>query len=317
MISKVTNRQERTARAIVGATLAVVGMTFVSGCHIDMWRQAKIKPYWQSDFFADEQGSRPLVPGTVSRGSIRSEDPVYFTGKVEGGKLVKTIPVRAVQAFASPKDMLLRGQSRFNAYCSPCHGKAGNGNGFISQRGLGYWQKLPASFHTARLRKIEDGHLYDTLVNGYGIMYGYGSRIQDVNDRWATVAYIRALQVANGGINYNGGGASPLPETTISGSSARDTGEGSGMNEPAASADKAGTLPSGGSSKSTQRAPATSAGTGEADAIGRAGSVPERANNVPAGGPGPLDGAAKVDTVPSRAPGARTNAPSAMPGGNR
>jgi mono/diheme cytochrome c family protein len=168
---------------------------FVSGCHIDMWTQPKIKPYYPSEFYADQQGSRPLVPGTVPQGPLKFGDPAYYTGLVNG-KPVKTIPVRAVQVFASPKDMLLRGQDRFNAFCSPCHSRTGDGNGFITQRGLGYWSKLPASYHTDRLRKIEDGHIYDVITNGFGIMYGYGARIQDPNDRWAVVAYVRALQLA-------------------------------------------------------------------------------------------------------------------------
>lgn len=198
-----------------------MAMVSISGCHIDMWRQAKVKPYWQSEFFSDEQGSRPLLQHTVARGHVKSDDIPFYTGKSEDGKTLKNIPVRAVQAFASPKDMLLRGQDRFNAYCSPCHGKSGNGNGFISQRGLGFWSKLPASYQTDRLRKADDGHLYDTLVNGFGIMYGYGVRIQDVNDRWAVVAYIRALQLAAGG----GSAASATvttPETEVSGTSAKD-----------------------------------------------------------------------------------------------
>jgi mono/diheme cytochrome c family protein len=182
-------------RAWLGATAMLGATVVVSGCHVDMWTQPKIRAYYPSEFFADGQGSRPLVPGTVPQGPLRSGDPAYFTGLVNG-KPVKTIPLRAVQAFASPKDMLLRGQDRFNVYCSPCHSRTGDGNGFITQRGIGYWSKLPASYHTDRLRKIEDGHIYDVLTNGFGIMYGYGARIQDPNDRWAVVAYVRALQLA-------------------------------------------------------------------------------------------------------------------------
>jgi mono/diheme cytochrome c family protein len=186
-------------RVAGGATLLLGAAILLSGCHVDMWRQPKVIAYHESDFFADRQGSRPLVPGTVAQETgARSEDPAFYTGLVNG-KPIKTIPVKAVKAFASPKDMLLRGKDRYNAYCTPCHSQTGDGNGFITQRGLGYWQKVPASYHTDRLRKIEDGHLYDVIVNGQGIMYGYASRIQDVNDRWAVVAYIRALQLAKSG----------------------------------------------------------------------------------------------------------------------
>lgn len=187
-------------RTWAGATLLLGVSVVLSGCHVDMWRQPKLRPYAEFEFFPDKQASRPRVEGTIARESaIKSEDPGYYTGKGADGKPIKTIPLRAVKAFASPKDMLLRGQNRFEAYCTPCHGKTGDGNGFITQRGLGYWQKLPASYHTDRLRKTEDGHIYDTLTNGFGIMYGYSTRIQDVNDRWAVVAYVRALQLTRSG----------------------------------------------------------------------------------------------------------------------
>lgn len=202
----------KTRQIVIAATLAL-SATALSGCHLDMWRQAKLKPYQEFDFFHDRQASRPLVANTVPRGFIRTDDPAYFTGKVNG-KPVKTIPVRAVQSFESPKAMLLRGQDRFGAYCTPCHGKTGNGNGFIMQRGLGNWQKLAASFHDERLRKVEDGHIYDVLTNGIGVMYGYASRIQDVNDRWAIVAYVRALQLAQAGSLESATSAATTTTTT-------------------------------------------------------------------------------------------------------
>lgn len=191
-----TSEGRRAWRGFAVASLTLGATAALSGCHVDMWRQPYIKPYYQSAFYPDQQASRPLVAGTVPQGDLKTDDPVYYTGKgADGRTLIRTIPVRAVQAFASPKAMLGRGRDRYNAYCTPCHGKTGNGNGFITQRGLGYWQKLPASYHTDRLRKAEDGHIYDTITNGYGIMYGYASRIQDPNDRWAIVAYVRALQL--------------------------------------------------------------------------------------------------------------------------
>ncbi len=178
---------------------ALVGMVTLSGCHVDMWIQPKAKPNYASDFFSNGQASRPLVPGAVPQGTLRLQD-AYHTGYDVPKKLTKKIPVEAVQSFASPKEMLLRGQERYNVYCQPCHGKTGNGNGMIMQRGVGYWQKLAASYHTKRLREIEDGHIYDVITNGYGVMYSYASRIQDVNDRWAIVAYTRALQRAQEGV---------------------------------------------------------------------------------------------------------------------
>jgi mono/diheme cytochrome c family protein len=185
----------------------------LSGCHLDMWRQATLRPYREFDFFENRMANRPQVPNTVAQGKMKTTDPVLHTGKRDG-KLVKEIPLQAVQAFESPKAMLLRGQDRYDAYCSPCHGKTGNGNGFIMQRGLGYWQKLAASFHTDRLRKVEDGHIYDVITNGKGVMYGYAARIQDVNDRWAIVAYTRALQLAQSGRLESGAtaGTTAMPE---------------------------------------------------------------------------------------------------------
>lgn len=182
----------RASRALLGST-GLLGVTAaLSGCHVDMWQQPKVKTNLGSDFFLDQQGNRPVVEGTVARGQLRL-DEAYVTGK-SGGKPIKTIPARAVQALGGPAAMLDRGQEKFNVYCQPCHGRIGDGNGFVAQRGLGYWKKLPASLLIDRLKKAEDGHIYDVLVNGKGVMYGYSTRIQDVNDRWAVVAYVRTLQ---------------------------------------------------------------------------------------------------------------------------
>jgi mono/diheme cytochrome c family protein len=280
-------------------------MVSVSGCHVDMWRQPKIKPYWQSDFFNDQQGSRPQVANTVARGRIISDDVAYYTGRGEDGKLLRTIPVRAVQSFASPKDMLLRGQSRYNAYCSPCHGRTGNGNGFISQRGLGYWSKLPASYQTERLRKVEDGHLYDTLVNGFGIMYGYGARIQDVNDRWAVVAYVRALQLA-GGTSTGTVAPAPTPETEVSGTSAKDLSAPGTVEPPVAGT--ANNPRSGVSVPATQNVPATESASG---------SIPDNPTNAPEGTiPGKTGNSAPAPPPGSgmRAPGADRGTEAPPPG---
>lgn len=193
-----TNRLK--IQRLAGAALLLGGAAALSGCHIDMWDQPLHKPYYENDFFSDRSELRPVVPNTVPHaGDITARlDDAYTTGRDAAGKYVPQIPARAVHAFGSPKAMLLRGQDRFNAFCSPCHGYIGDGNGMISQRGLGYWQKLPASYYTDRLRKVEDGYIYDVLVNGHGVMYGYGSRISDFNDRWAVVSYVRALQLAHG-----------------------------------------------------------------------------------------------------------------------
>lgn len=181
----------KTRYVLAAAAVFAVGAT-VSGCHTDMWEQPYVETYQESNFFRDKQSSRPTVEGTVPQEGLRLNDALY-KGYVNG-KEVTTIPVEAVKSFASPKEMLIRGKDRYYAFCYPCHGSNGNGNGFISVRGKGYWQKLPASYHTTRLQKASDGYIYDVIVNGHGVMYGYASRIQDVNDRWAIVSYVRALQ---------------------------------------------------------------------------------------------------------------------------
>ena len=183
-------------RYTLGLTL-LGGSALLSGCHIDMWEQPKMKAYYESDFYTDRQASRALPEGTIARGKLRTDD-AFTTGK-QAGKFVAQIPAEAVKSFGGPKAMLDRGENRYTVYCAPCHGTTGNGNGFIAQRGLGFWQKLPSTLHQPRLLKAEDGYIYDVLTHGKGAMYGYASRIQDYNDRWAVVSYVRALQLASGG----------------------------------------------------------------------------------------------------------------------
>jgi mono/diheme cytochrome c family protein len=87
--------------------------------------------------------------------------------------------------------LLARGRERYNIYCSPCHDFTGNGNGMIVQRGF----LAPPSYHSDRLRNAPDGHFFNVITNGYGAMYSYGDRVA-VPDRWAIIAYIRALQLS-------------------------------------------------------------------------------------------------------------------------
>lgn len=104
-------------------------------------------------------------------------------GTVARGQLTKLPPPKRTRA------LLIRGRERFNIYCSPCHGYAGYGDGIVVQRGF----LAPPSYHTDRLRNEKDQHLFDVITNGYGAMFSYGDRL-DAKDRWAVVAYIRALQ---------------------------------------------------------------------------------------------------------------------------
>ncbi|MDQ6708821.1 MAG: cytochrome c [Acidobacteriota bacterium] len=146
-----------------------------------MHDQPKYKPLRYSNFFEDGRTSRPLVPGTVARGELR-EDVAFYTGK-NGRDDLDAFPIEINKA------VIERGQQRFNIYCSPCHGQIGNGLGMIVRRGF----KQPPSYHIDRLRNAPVGHFYDVISNGYGAMLNYAQQIEP-RDRWAIVAYIRALQ---------------------------------------------------------------------------------------------------------------------------
>lgn len=164
---------------LLGASL------LMAGCHTDMWQQPKLAPLDESTFGGfDGQSSRPLPAGTVARGHLR-EDDAFFTGR-ENGKYVESFPVKVT------KELILRGQDRFNIYCTPCHGRLGDGQGMIAKRGL-QLKRPVASYHTDRLRNMPIGHFYDVITNGYGAMFSYASRVEP-QDRWAIAAYIRTLQ---------------------------------------------------------------------------------------------------------------------------
>jgi mono/diheme cytochrome c family protein len=158
----------------------------VAGC-ADMKDQARYEPLEESNFFYDGRAARPLVEGTVPRGHLR-EDDAFYRGLDADGNFVARIPVAVDQA------MLARGQNRYEIFCAPCHAKVGDGMGMIVQRGY----KEAASYHTDRMRAIEDGYIYDVITNGFNQMQGYASQVKPA-DRWAIVAYIRALQLSRMG----------------------------------------------------------------------------------------------------------------------
>jgi len=155
----------------------------VVGCRQDLYDQPRKKPYAASDFFDDGRSARPPVPGTVARGQL-NDDPHLHTGRVNG-QLVTTFP------FPVDRAVLERGRSRYNIYCAPCHDRVGNGNGMIVLRGY----RQPPSLHIDRLRQAPVGHYFDVMTNGLGAMPDYAAQI-DAHDRWAVVAYIRALQLS-------------------------------------------------------------------------------------------------------------------------
>jgi mono/diheme cytochrome c family protein len=171
----------RRARPLARLGLAAACLMLGAGCRKDMYDQPKYEAYEPSRSFADGTSSRPIVAGTVARGESRSDDH-YFTGKVDG-KEVDTFP------FAVDAAMLEKGRERFGIYCTPCHGRTGDGRGMVVRRGF----SPPPTFHSQYLREIPVGHFFTVITNGYGAMYSYAARIP-VEDRWAIAAYIRVLQ---------------------------------------------------------------------------------------------------------------------------
>ena len=164
------------------ACCLVAGL-LAAGCRQDMHDQPKVKPYAKSEFFANRRSARPLVDGTIARGRLR-DDPVLYTGKADG-KPVDAFP------FAVTADVMARGQERFDIFCSPCHGRTGDGEGMVVKRGY----RQPPSFHVDRLRQSPAGHFFDVMTNGFGAMPDYRAQVP-VRDRWAITAYIRALQAS-------------------------------------------------------------------------------------------------------------------------
>jgi mono/diheme cytochrome c family protein len=164
------------SRALVFACL-----TLTAACRQDMHDTPRYEVFEASATFPDGRASRTPPPGTVARGLLR-EDEALYTGKVDG-QLVDTVP------FAVSHADLLRGQERYNIYCTPCHGRLGDGNGMVVQRGL----RQAASYHQDRLRQERIGYFYDVITNGFGAMQGYAEQVP-VRDRWLIASYIRVLQ---------------------------------------------------------------------------------------------------------------------------
>jgi mono/diheme cytochrome c family protein len=163
--------------------LMVLSLLLLAGCRQKMADQPRYEPLARSTFFEDGRAARPLVEGTVARGELRGDELLY-TGK-EGGKPADLFPFPATLA------VLTRGQQRYNIFCSPCHDRVGTGQGTIVRRGY----RVPPSFHIDRLREAPAGYFFDVISNGFGVMPDYAQQVQP-EDRWAIVAYIRALQLS-------------------------------------------------------------------------------------------------------------------------
>lgn len=164
----------------------IAAAALATGCRQDMHDQPRYRPLAASNFFPDGRSARPAVEGAVARGYLKNDIPLYY-GKVarDSKEFVADIPVKVDKA------LLTRGQDRYNIYCSPCHGASGDGEGMVVQRGL----KHPPTYHSDKMHKQPVGYYFDVITNGFGVMPSYASRIP-VNDRWAIIAYVRALQLS-------------------------------------------------------------------------------------------------------------------------
>jgi hypothetical protein len=164
---------------VLALTIAGAGLV---ACRQDMHDAPRYEPLEASVFFSDGQSARMPVANTVSRNPLADTDELLYTGKVNG-VLANEFPMPVTAA------VLARGHERYDIFCSPCHGRTGKGDGMIVQRGM----RQPPSFMDDRLRNAAAGYFFDVMTHGFGAMQDYAAQIP-VEDRWAIVAYERALQ---------------------------------------------------------------------------------------------------------------------------
>lgn len=164
----------------------------------DMDRQPRYKPQAENDFFADGRNDRPVPAGTVARGSYfnqaevfsaefedaRLDDTIFHDGKDAEGNFVLAMPLEASY------ELIEQGREHYDIFCASCHGAAGDGNGVTKPYGV-----IATSYHSDRLRSIEDGYIYDVIMHGKGLMYGLEDRLSP-EESWAIVLYVRALQLS-------------------------------------------------------------------------------------------------------------------------
>lgn len=167
----------------------------------DMDHQAKYKPQAGSKFFADGRADRPLPAGTVPFGrDARQADPAYlraddfrYEGKLADGSFGRGFPAQ----IEVNRELIERGQGRYQIYCAPCHGALGDGNGITKSYGM----LTTPTYHDDRLRGMAEGEIYNIIAHGKNTMMAYADKLTP-DDRWAVVAYVRALQrAAHGTIN--------------------------------------------------------------------------------------------------------------------
>ena len=227
-----SNLYHLSSKARGPAFLALCALILLVSCGPNMRDQAKCQPLEGSSFFADGKCARDLPPNTVARGFLQADQPSTAVAGTDsaaagatsapgagptsaaganptptaggtaatpaaGGAAATPAPAAGTtndtQAFPFPvtREVLNAGHLSYDAFCSPCHGLTGAGDGMIVQRGF----PAPPSFHTQRLRDVQPGYMYGVITNGFGRMYSYASRVKP-DDRWAIVAYIRALQLS-------------------------------------------------------------------------------------------------------------------------
>jgi mono/diheme cytochrome c family protein len=207
--AEVKNKKEKVKSMRAVSIFAFLLLPFAFGAcgvRFDMQDQPRYKAYKQSDFFADNRASRNVPEGTVARGQLK-ENKAFFTGKIDnpnpnaqvesttneqGNTIVTSFP-NAIDEFPLPvtKELIDRGENRYNIYCTVCHGPTGNGDGMIVRRGF----SPPPTYHDDRLRNAPVGHFFDVMTNGWGKMNPYADKLSAA-DRWAVAAYIRALQAS-------------------------------------------------------------------------------------------------------------------------
>jgi mono/diheme cytochrome c family protein len=202
--------------------LLLLGLIVITGCRRDMQDQPKMKPYRGTSFFGDGTSMRQPIDGTIPRGQLRS-NAEYFTGKKANAPRATATPATQqptagsqantypddIDTFPFPvsKEVVDRGRERYEIFCTACHGLTGNGDGMIVRRGF----RRAASFNDDRLRQAPVGHFFDAITNGWGAMPSYASQIP-VQDRWAIITYIRALQLSQQ--NNAAASASLAPQTS-------------------------------------------------------------------------------------------------------
>jgi mono/diheme cytochrome c family protein len=176
------------------ALAAALALLALAGCEKlmrNMYDQPRYKPMSESALFIDGSSARDAVPGTLpaASGVLAGTS----SGRLGADVVQDDLRARSAKNIPYPItiELLQRGQNRFDVYCAPCHSPVGDGDGRVARRGFPH----PPSYHIDRLRKAPDRHFYDVMTDGYGLMHSYAGRVA-AEDRWAIVAYIRALQLS-------------------------------------------------------------------------------------------------------------------------